>query len=108
MIDTGVRLERTVTLGNEHAHADVRDRWVSADGAAHAVRVEYSHGAAADALALPGSPVFRHPGAGERVVADKLLVHDGTPAQADRRADARPGAGGAGLRHPGQRVERAR
>ncbi len=82
VIDTGVRLERTVTLGNEHAHADVRDRWVSADGAAHTVRVEYSHGAAADRWRFPGSPVFRTPAPGERFVADKLLVHDGTANQA--------------------------
>ena len=82
VIDTGVRLERTITLGNEHAHADVRDRWASADGAAHVVRVEYSHGAGAERWRFPGTPVFRTPAPGERVVADKLLVHDGTIGQA--------------------------
>ena len=99
VIDTGVRLERTITLGNEHAHADVRDRWVSADGAAHAVRVEYSHGAGAERWRFPGTPVFRTPAPGERVVADKLLVHDGTAGQAIGAVTLRPGAVRAGLRH---------
>ena len=66
VIDTGVRLERTITLGNEHAHADVRDRWVSADGAAHAVRVVYSHGAAAERWRFPGTPAFRTGARGAR------------------------------------------
>ncbi|MDA0172618.1 PASTA domain-containing protein [Solirubrobacter taibaiensis] len=81
VIDTGVRLDRTVTFSGEHAIADVRDRWVSTDEQAHRVRVEYSHRAEANRWRFPGSPVFRAPEATEPG-ASELLVHDGTPTQA--------------------------
>jgi hypothetical protein len=81
VVETGVRLERTVTLSGEHARAEVRDRWVSTDGAAHTVRAQYGHQAAASTWRFPGTPSFRAPAPVEPA-AKTLLTHDGTPQQA--------------------------
>jgi glucodextranase-like protein len=58
VVDTGVRLERTIALTAAHAVADIRDRWVSADGRSHAVGARYR--ALAPAKIAP--PLWRFPG----------------------------------------------
>ena len=58
VINTGVRLERTIVLTAAHAVADIRDRWVSTDGRAHTVGAFYT----ALAPAKIGPPLWRFPG----------------------------------------------
>lgn len=82
VLDTGVRRERRISLGAEHAVVGVDDRWLSTDKAPHQVRVEYAHRAAAQRWRFPGTPAFRTPAPAEPVEPGRLLVHDGTPAQA--------------------------
>ena len=85
VLDTGVRLQRTVTFSGEHAVADVRDRWVSTDEGPHRIRLEYAEQAAPALWRFPGFAGFRKPVAGERVVPHgpgTVLVHDGSTAQA--------------------------
>ena len=58
-VSTGVALERTVTLRDAHARADVEDRWVSIDGAAHQVQLgylEYTGAGEASRWRLKGEP----------------------------------------------------
>ena len=66
VLDTGLRLERTISLTREHSVADVRDRWVSSDGAAHQVLALYSSMASAAKAAVvewdwrfPGDTAFK-------------------------------------------------
>ena len=69
VINTGVRLERTVALTAAHAVADIRDRWVSSDGRAHAVGAFYTALAPAKIepplWRFPGDALFAERGAGE-------------------------------------------
>jgi len=61
VLDTGVRLERTITFDAEHAIADVDDRWISTDGQAHRLRLAYEHDADESDRPLwrfPGDPRF--------------------------------------------------
>ena len=61
VLDTGVRLERTITFDAQHAIADVNDRWISADGHAHRLRLAYEHDADESDRPLwrfPGDPRF--------------------------------------------------
>jgi hypothetical protein len=75
VVDTGVRLERTVLLTREHSVTDVRDRWVSADGQAHAVRALYAVDVEA---AKAEAPVWRFPGDADfRPVATGDMVPHG-------------------------------
>jgi glucodextranase-like protein len=93
VLDTGIRLERTVALGREHSIADVRDRWVSTDGRAHQVQVRYSvkeqdAKAAEDPLwRFPGDAAFRKYDEG-----DVLVPGPGTALVRDRNALSAPGA----------------
>ena len=63
VLDTGVRLVRTIAFTEHHAVAEVRDQWVSTDGRPHTLRLAYTHAAAAGraraatlAVALPRQP----------------------------------------------------
>ena len=61
VLDTGVRLERTITFDAQHAIADVTDRWISTDGRAHRLRLAYEHDADESDRPLwrfPGDPRF--------------------------------------------------
>ncbi len=86
-VSTGVALERTVTLRDAHARADVEDRWVSIDGAAHQVQLgylEYTGAGEASCWRFKGEPSLRAYEAGARVLPNgpgNVITHDGTPKQ---------------------------
>ncbi len=72
VIDTGIRLDRTISLTREHSIADVRDRWVSSDGLAHQVRARYTadlpparRKAEGPQWRFPGDPAFKFYAAGD-------------------------------------------
>ena len=72
VLDTGIRLERTISLTREHSIADVRDRWVSSDGLAHQVRARYTadmpparEKAEGPQWRFPGDPAFKLYAAGD-------------------------------------------
>jgi hypothetical protein len=86
VLDTGIRLERTVALTREHSIADVRDRWVSSDGRPHQVAAKYTvkvqeeRKAAEDPLwRFPGDAAFRKYAKGDVPVQrpGTALVRDG-------------------------------
>ena len=61
VLDTGVRLERTITFDAQHAIVDFSDRWISTDGQAHRLRLAYEHDADESDRPLwrfPGDPRF--------------------------------------------------
>ena len=61
VLDTGVRLERTITFDAEHAVTRISDRWISADGNPHRVRLAYTHDAddkEPPRWRFPGEPGF--------------------------------------------------
>jgi hypothetical protein len=95
VLDTGIRLERTISLTREHSIADIRDRWVSSDGRAHAVLARYGIKeqdvkAAEDPLwRFPGDAAYRKYGEG-----DVLVQGPGTLLVRERNALSAPGAFG--------------
>jgi hypothetical protein len=93
VLDTGIRLERTISLTREHSIADVRDRWVSSDGRPHYVLARYSVRmnevkAVDDPLwRFPGDAAFRKYGEG-----DVFVQGPGTALVRDRNSLTAPGA----------------
>jgi hypothetical protein len=93
VLDTGIRLERTISLTREHSIADIRDHWVSSDGRPHHVLTRYGVKtqevkAAEDPLwRFPGDAAFRKYGEG-----DVLVQGPGTALVRDRNAVTAPGA----------------
>ena len=89
VIDTGIRLDRTISLTREHSIADVRDRWVSSDGLAHQVRARYTADvprakAEGPQWRFPGDPAFKFYAAGDVIPQGPgtVLVRDAVDLRA--------------------------
>ena len=95
VLDTGIRLERTLDLTREHSIADVRDRWVSSDGRPHQILLRYTERAQEPAKAVEEAPLWRFPGDAtftKRTEGDVLVAGPGTALVRDGNDLSAPGA----------------